>query len=826
MSARLDKALFTPGQQTFDGLGRQLTVVVGGRTTRYEYVVEQLPPSANVLPDGVRVDYTYEADLDHQITRIAPANEASHGFTFDKRLALPATSSGPLGTQTSTYTLSGQPNTDTWKVDGEAHVTTWRHALGGLAMGFDDADRVKHERRYDAFGRLDRITSGNVTQDLIYDELDRLHSATTLDPASGNRLVQTLTYDALGREHTRTFAVTQGGTSRNVVQTLGYSALDQVVSRQWKDGTQIGEETFAYDVRNRLTTYTANATAAATDPFGNKVIRQTFKFNVLDGYTQVVSTFADNSTDTATFTYSADDPTQITSIAHTHASWPAKIDLTYDACGRVTHYAWPATRSRPALDRTLTWDAQSRLIKVDDKNNDPCLYGYNPTGQLSDRIVKGTLTRSFFSGDQPTHEQTGDKTLRLHGEGGGLFAQTKLAAGVHQATTLLGTDAQGSVRIEADNSIRTRLYTAHGSEAANDANSLYGYAGERREELTGWYIPSGYRPYDPMVMGFLAPDSDSPFGQGGLNPYAYCGDDPVNRIDPSGHNWVTWLTAGIGIALGVIGTVATFGALAPALAGGIFTLTGMMAIGGAMMSAVSLGTGIASTVLEATGKDEKAASILGWVSLGTGIVGAGLEMGAAKLAPKAARTIGRSSARTSHSGAAQAPSAPQGPNLGRSRVLYEELPGGHDVVFHENAWNLDIAAFETHGYRSGSLMNSSGKVRSASEVAMQDIAPGLKAINYPKDKPIILLACEGGKSGAAQKLANTLRRPVQGYDKPIKVHKPSLLKKLSEPAGNLKTHNIPLQKIADWNPSFPGKAGPWPADPSMEPATSRLYFPK
>jgi len=794
------------GQQTFDGLGRQLTVVVGGRTTLYEYVGGQMPPSANVLPDGKRIDYTYEADLDHQITCIAPSNEASHGFTFDKRLALPATSSGPLGTHTSAYTPSGQPATDTWTVDGKAHKTTWRHALGGLAIGFDDADGVTHERRYDAFGRLDQVKAGTVTRDFSYDELDRLHSSTTLDPASGNQLVQTLSYDALGREHTRTFAITQGGSTRTIVQTLAYTTLDQLASRQWKDGSQTGEETFAYDVRNRLTTYTANATAAATDPFGNKVIKQTFEFNVLDGYTKVVSTFADNSTDTATFSYSADDPTQITSIAHSHASWPAKIDLTYDACGRVTHYAWPATGSRPALDRTLTWDAQSRLIKVDDKNNDACLYGYNPAGQLSDRTVKGTLTRSFFSGDQPTHEQTGDKTLRLHGDGGGLFALSKLAAGVHQATTLLGSDAQGSVRIEADSHIRTRLYTAHGAEAANDDNGPYGFAGERRDELTGWYIPSGYRPYDPIVMGFLSPDSDSPFGQGGLNPYAYCGGDPVNRIDPSGHGWEKWVFAGVGLVLGIIGTVSTFGALGPALAGGILTLSGMMAISGAAMSAVSLGTGIAASVLDVMGKDEKTATILGIVSMGTGLVGTGLEMGAARLAAKAAaskpavRLIGmkrgsvsRGSSSSANSLSSSNSTAPRW--IGNSEVLHT-TGDDMDMVFHRSLWGDGTVAFETHGARTGELMNTSGRMVPAREVAETVIAPRVAKMNLPKDEPILLLACHGGKSGAAQEVANVLGRPVKGASRKIYVKDPKTMnaRRAADTTSKART-NIPTEAV-------------------------------
>ncbi|MEE4636302.1 RHS repeat-associated core domain-containing protein [Pseudomonas alliivorans] len=37
-------------------------------------------------------------------------------------------------------------------------------------------------------------------------------------------------------------------------------------------------------------------------------------------------------------------------------------------------------------------------------------------------------------------------------------------------------------------------------------------------------------------MRFNQPDNLSPFGRGGLNAYAYCLGDPVNRGDPSGHS--------------------------------------------------------------------------------------------------------------------------------------------------------------------------------------------------------------------------------------------------------------------------------------------------
>jgi len=36
-------------------------------------------------------------------------------------------------------------------------------------------------------------------------------------------------------------------------------------------------------------------------------------------------------------------------------------------------------------------------------------------------------------------------------------------------------------------------------------------------------------------MRFLASDSWSPFGKGGLNAYGYCAGDPANSVDPNGH---------------------------------------------------------------------------------------------------------------------------------------------------------------------------------------------------------------------------------------------------------------------------------------------------
>jgi len=66
--------------------------------------------------------------------------------------------------------------------------------------------------------------------------------------------------------------------------------------------------------------------------------------------------------------------------------------------------------------------------------------------------------------------------------------------------------------------------------------STLGFNGERSDLALGHYhLGNGYRLYSPALRRFTAPDHMSPFGQGGINPYAYCAGDPINNTDPTGH---------------------------------------------------------------------------------------------------------------------------------------------------------------------------------------------------------------------------------------------------------------------------------------------------
>jgi RHS repeat-associated protein len=80
-------------------------------------------------------------------------------------------------------------------------------------------------------------------------------------------------------------------------------------------------------------------------------------------------------------------------------------------------------------------------------------------------------------------------------------------------------------------------YSPYGHRPAESGLlSLLGFNGERPDPVTGWYLlGNGYRAFNPVLMRFNSPDSWSPFGEGGVNGYAYCAGDPVNRQDSTGH---------------------------------------------------------------------------------------------------------------------------------------------------------------------------------------------------------------------------------------------------------------------------------------------------
>ena len=147
------------------------------------------------------------------------------------------------------------------------------------------------------------------------------------------------------------------------------------------------------------------------------------------------------------------------------------------------------------------------------------------------------ISLHFYQGDH-LHCSVGTTTSRtLVRNQNQPLAEQQHQAGNSSAKTL-ATDAQGSVlQAQAGMQKETFSYTAFGHSPNEDGlHSLAGFNGEARASQTGCYLlGNGYRAYNPVLRRFNSPDSLSPFGDGGLNAFAYCAGDPVNHTDPSGH---------------------------------------------------------------------------------------------------------------------------------------------------------------------------------------------------------------------------------------------------------------------------------------------------
>ena len=309
-------------------------------------------------------------------------------------------------------------------------------------------------------------------------------------------------------------------------------------------------------------------------------------------------------------------------------------------------------------------------------------------------------------------------------------------------------------------------YSPFGSTVArNDGDCLLpGFNGERLDPVSQTYhLGNGYRTYNPTLMRFNAPDSWSPFGSGGINQYAYCEGDPINRSDPSGH-MSSGAAMGIGIGLGILGllgAVFTFGQSIAAAAAAEAALTASMA---ADLLATGLGgaasvMNIASTATQ--NSDPEASRILGWVSFGLGI---------ASFATHTANSIeskfkGRSGSYDllSHGDTATSVSEPEamGWNFENVVSLRKQM-----YTFEDKRWGRRRLNVRSHGGLGpdgvGKLVDE-GKVFDERQLLDLLLKKGIDYRDFDEIRIIACYSADGGRESFGQTLSNLTHKSVKAY---------------------------------------------------------------
>ncbi|TDR79691.1 RHS repeat-associated core domain-containing protein [Paludibacterium purpuratum] len=588
------------GTQTFDGLGRLTASSNGGRTTRLEYADAASPvPSKLTQPDGSEIRYRYVKELDNALAGVA-AGTVAQAFDYDKQTGalLSAEETGSHQRRLS-YSPLGLMQDETFQpTGGTSRQARYGYTPNGLPLDYTDIAGVTQTTQYNDRGQVVRIADGDVAVDIVYDDIGRLDHWTATDVQSGQAMTTTLGYDDFNRENQRTLVCGDD----NWIFSQSYALNGQVSRREVRrNNAQWCSETFEYDRRNRLQRYSVdgNLVGRPHDAYGQSIVSQTFEYDALDNVTQVATTFLGGD-DTATFHYDNADKNQLSAVTHSHEAYPARIELRYDGCGRLV---------RDEAGRTLGYDALGRLAQIAGGGR----YLYDGTDRLVAQAVQNGDTRElYYDGDTLVNlvtRESGANTRLIHA-GGHCVAERRAGT-----TALTGSDAQGSVRLARQSAMQQASYSyaPYGYRPSDTQDlTVLGFNGELLDPVSGSYhLGNGTRAYNPILMRFNTPDGYgySPFGAGGLNPYAYCAGDPINRSDPSGHlSWKGW--AGIGLAVaGMALTVASAGALGPVMA----TVT--IAAG-----LISGATGIASIATKES--NPEASSILGWISLGSGLASA------------------------------------------------------------------------------------------------------------------------------------------------------------------------------------------------------------
>ncbi|MEE8873826.1 RHS repeat-associated core domain-containing protein [Pseudomonas helleri] len=159
-------------------------------------------------------------------------------------------------------------------------------------------------------------------------------------------------------------------------------------------------------------------------------------------------------------------------------------------------------------------------------------YLYDPL----DRLAASNSIQRFYNDTRIATEIEGERKSRFFETDSHPLALQQ--HGSLPGTTLLATDQQASVLngVSPKGALHAQAYSPFGHHPIGTSLNGAGFNGERPEPVTGHYLlGQGYRAFNPVLMRFNSPDSWSPFGDGGINAYAYCDNDPLNKVDPTGH---------------------------------------------------------------------------------------------------------------------------------------------------------------------------------------------------------------------------------------------------------------------------------------------------
>ncbi len=487
-------------------------------------------------PDGSQELFTYDENGDlYQHTK-RDRSVITYAYDDDSRST---TTTYPAGSNTSQVIQDYYPNGLAWHMYDGTGSTTWKYDAANRMLEMQTANpggavNSTVDYGYDDANRRTSMTQGGHTTLYYYDGAGRMQ---TLDNGLGN--VFDFTYDFANRLKTRI--------NRQAVGTAytynSAGLVTNILSNQnGGSGTTLNTDTYTYDpAGNRATSASYDGYTAYTYDAADQVTGE----NHNSGSPSFIATYdydhngnrlhKTQNGQTDTYHY---QPNAYNSQTHTDELQSVSGGLTgtktygYDTNG----VARSITTNGTTL--YLTADAEDRYTRFD-FNTGPgagsvyATEGYNGLGLRTFRHSADGLNHSLaYSGISPGDALLSDSNAStLYTPG---LAQQDSVSGQH----FYQVDALGSVRGVSGNNQAPQgevYYDAFGLPSVRQGSQpsplgFAGAAGYQTDADTGLML-LGNRYYDPSIGRFLSPDKV----HSGDNWYAYCGNDPLTRTDPTGN---------------------------------------------------------------------------------------------------------------------------------------------------------------------------------------------------------------------------------------------------------------------------------------------------
>jgi RHS repeat-associated protein len=491
---RLTSMMFSDGITpplgiTYDDLQRSMTLTNGTDTVTLVFDVSGRLASETSTRNGSTVSYKYNDDHQRTEMRLDNVLLANYGYI-----------DGVL------RTLSSRAKTFAFDYDDLGRRQRMEYP-NGIVTTYGYHPTVGWLETLRAGTESNVVTQFNYTHDKTG---NRLSKATP-------ELTERYSYDA----GSRLIGVTRESKSWSF-------SYDQVGNRRVEqvDGVP---RTFTHDDRNRLVTVSGSGTALVE---GTTTGAATVQVNG-----QPVAIHAGNvfSADAAVneqgdFTVRATDASSNARTNTYHIDMALGATYEYDANGNLitkTEGSW-----------NYEWNALNQLTRVLKDGAEVTRFAYDPLGRRVEKIVGGVATKYTYDGGDIIREtrESVDPAVRTYIHGPGI--DEPLAHEEGGTWHYYHADGLGSIVATTDTarSVTSRItYDAWGN-VESGAPVPHGFTGREHDLETGlMYYRARY--YDPKIGRFL---SEDPIGDG-PNAYAYVGNGPIGRRDPSGLTWLDWV---------------------------------------------------------------------------------------------------------------------------------------------------------------------------------------------------------------------------------------------------------------------------------------------